>query len=335
MKRYVLAFWIAIFTIAPAGADTGDYMWNQRFEKKKLAAEKGNASAQYQLGNMYLKGRGTPQNHTLAREWFEKSAKQGHKRGQYKLAMMLYKGEGGGQDNAAAAEWFGRSAEQDYPPAQYYLAKLYADGLGVTQSMEQAIVWMERAEQNGYGAAKTALGRLRAKQSTSARAEPGRAEPRPAHKTAKPKPATPKPAPQRSSARKKKAGDYREILLSENWVTFEGPSLYLASDITKCATSGNAIRCVSEQQTADEDYGLVNYTVETSVEGISDQGRFSPRFRWNVSLILPSDPDDPDLAIPINYGPQPEQYLDCEFVEDRKIKCSVRKTKQVVMFVGH
>lgn len=337
MKRYVFALVIMVFSVAPAGADTGDYMWNQRYEKKKLAAEKGKASAQYELGNMYLKGRGTKLDHGVARDWFEKAAKQGHKRGQYKLGLMLYKGQGGGKDYAAAAKWFEQSAGQDYAPAQYYLAKLYSEGLGVDKDMSVAVAWMEKAEQNGYGAAKSALSRLRAKQSSSsvARAAPPRSAP--AKKTSTPKKASKpkKPKPRKASGGKKNAGDYRELLMSENWVTFEGPSLYLPSDITECKQTGNTVRCVSEEQTADEDYGLVNYKVETTVEGISSSGRFSPRFRWNVSMILPSDPDDPDLKIPINYGAQPEQYLDCEFLANNKVKCTERKTRQTIMFVGH
>ena len=45
-------------------------------EKWQTLAETGDAAAQYNLGNLYGKGRGVPQNSAKARAWFEKAATQ-------------------------------------------------------------------------------------------------------------------------------------------------------------------------------------------------------------------------------------------------------------------
>ncbi|MCK5097449.1 MAG: SEL1-like repeat protein, partial [Desulfobacteraceae bacterium] len=44
----------------------------------KRAAEQGYAKAQYNLGAMYDKGIGVPQNRNKAAYWYRKAAKQGH-----------------------------------------------------------------------------------------------------------------------------------------------------------------------------------------------------------------------------------------------------------------
>ena len=43
----------------------------------RLAADQGNACAQYNLGIMYAKGQGVPQDYVLAHMWFNLSAAQG------------------------------------------------------------------------------------------------------------------------------------------------------------------------------------------------------------------------------------------------------------------
>ena len=50
-----------------------------------LAAEQGNANAQYNLGVMYAEGRGVPKNEQVAAAWYRKAAEQGHASAQQKL----------------------------------------------------------------------------------------------------------------------------------------------------------------------------------------------------------------------------------------------------------
>ena len=47
----------------------------------RLAAEQGVAKAQFDLGVMYYKGRGVPQDFVYAHIWFNVAASQGHENG--------------------------------------------------------------------------------------------------------------------------------------------------------------------------------------------------------------------------------------------------------------
>ena len=55
-------------------------------------AEQGHALAQYNLGRMYSKGEGVPQNDKTAVKWYTTAAKQGNAKAQYSLAVYYYLG---------------------------------------------------------------------------------------------------------------------------------------------------------------------------------------------------------------------------------------------------
>jgi TPR repeat protein len=64
----------------------------------RLAAEQGNVAAQYNLGLMYAKGQGVPQNQKTAVKWYTLAAKQGNAGAQFNLGWMYGKGQGIPQD---------------------------------------------------------------------------------------------------------------------------------------------------------------------------------------------------------------------------------------------
>ena len=73
-------------------------------------AEQGNADAQYNLGLMYDKGHGVPQDYGQARQWYEKAAAQGNAMAQYNLGVLYRNGQGVPQDLVQAHKWFNLSA---------------------------------------------------------------------------------------------------------------------------------------------------------------------------------------------------------------------------------
>ena len=73
--------------------DRGDY--KEAVKWYRLAAEQGDAKAQYYLGAMYDKGQGVPQDHKEAVKWHRLSAEQGFAKGQYYLGVMYGNGRGG------------------------------------------------------------------------------------------------------------------------------------------------------------------------------------------------------------------------------------------------
>ncbi len=109
------------------------------------AAEQGDVYAQYNLGQMYAKGKGVPQDYTEALKWFHKAAEQGLHGARYRLGQMYAKGKGVPQDYTEAAKWFHKVAERGDPLAQSHLGILYAKGKGVPQDYVQAHKWFSLA----------------------------------------------------------------------------------------------------------------------------------------------------------------------------------------------
>jgi len=68
--------------------------------------------AQHNLGFMYDKGRGVPQDYTEAIKWYRKAAEQGYSSSQYNLGLMFVNGRGVPQDYVQAHKWFNLSASR-------------------------------------------------------------------------------------------------------------------------------------------------------------------------------------------------------------------------------
>ncbi len=108
-------------------------------------AEQGNAKAQYNLGLMYRKGQGVPQDDAEAVGWWRKAAEQGNAGAQNNLGVMYRNGHGVPQDDAEAVGWYRKAAEQGYATAQHNLGVMYGKGLGVPQDHVQAHMWFNIA----------------------------------------------------------------------------------------------------------------------------------------------------------------------------------------------
>jgi len=76
---------------------------------QSLAAQ-GNAEAQNNLGELYAKGQGVPQDYAQARQWYEKAAAQGHALAQNNLAELYFAGLGVPQDYVRAYLWVSLAA---------------------------------------------------------------------------------------------------------------------------------------------------------------------------------------------------------------------------------
>ena len=85
-----------------------------------LAAD-GVAQAQNNLGWMYSKGQGGPQDDKEATKWWRLAAEQGFSQAQNNLGVMYSKGQGVPQDDKEATKWWRLAAEQGFAPAEYNL----------------------------------------------------------------------------------------------------------------------------------------------------------------------------------------------------------------------
>ncbi|MBO6684571.1 MAG: SEL1-like repeat protein [Parvibaculum sp.] len=113
------------------------------------AAEQDLAAAQYRLATQYEKGRGVSQNDGLAREWYEKAAKSGNVKAMHNLAVIHAEGRGTAQDFKTAAGWFNQAANYGLGDSQYNLAILNERGLGIEKNPVEAYKWLDIAAKGG------------------------------------------------------------------------------------------------------------------------------------------------------------------------------------------
>ena len=125
MKTKPLTFLLALtFLFLFSGSVYGDDLqdgWSA-YERKdyktahKLLlplAEQGDADAQFNLGLMYQKGHGVPQDHKEAVKWYRLAAEQGLNFAQEILGIIYSIGMGGvSQDLKEAVKWLRLQAEQ-------------------------------------------------------------------------------------------------------------------------------------------------------------------------------------------------------------------------------
>ena len=104
--------WGADFYKGVDAAKSGDFATALR-EFRPLA-EQGIAEAQYNLGNMYRKGEGVPQDDKTAVKWYTLAAEQGYADAQNNLGVMYANGEGVIKDNVYAHMWGNIAASNGY-----------------------------------------------------------------------------------------------------------------------------------------------------------------------------------------------------------------------------
>ena len=97
-----------------------------------LAAEQGDATAQFSLGLIYRNGKGIPQNYETAVKWYTFAAEQGYTKAQYNLGLMYYNGEGVLTDFVYAHMWADISASKGSRLA-IKLLKLLTEKMNSTQ----------------------------------------------------------------------------------------------------------------------------------------------------------------------------------------------------------
>ena len=120
-----------------------------RVDPCRTAAGQGHAEAQVDLGFMYEKGYGVPQDYAEAVRWYRLSAKQGYALAQNNLGVMYGRGHGVPQDYVKAMEWYRRAAEQGNALGQNNLGTMYHNGHGELQDYVRAHMWFNLAAANG------------------------------------------------------------------------------------------------------------------------------------------------------------------------------------------
>lgn len=141
------------------------------FRFQMSLAEKGNAEAQYKVGEMYELGKSVPKDIQNALIWYEKAADQGHTKAGYKILYLEIQANGLNDFSKTQLGVLRQEAASGNPDAQYFLGKMYATGVGVPKSLNNALTWLNKATFNGVAeaeheaiAVEEELARIRAKE---------------------------------------------------------------------------------------------------------------------------------------------------------------------------
>lgn len=123
-------------------------------------AKEGKKEAQYQLGVLYVTGRGGNRNYFEAAEWFQLAAKQGVTGAQLQLGVLYLSGRGVQKNLSKASKLISLAAVKNNILAQYILGQMYIKGLGVPRDHGQAATWIRKAASMGHVRGQASLGYL-------------------------------------------------------------------------------------------------------------------------------------------------------------------------------
>lgn len=118
------------------------------------AASRGFAQAQYRVATFYERGLGVTQDNARAKIWYQRAAESGNIKAMHNLAVLSAGRAAKVPDYPTAARWFKAAAEHGLADSQFNLAVLHESGLGVERDSKQAHLWFALAARNGDQEAK-------------------------------------------------------------------------------------------------------------------------------------------------------------------------------------
>ena len=127
---------------------------------KSFIGEKGDKTAQFNLGLTYHYGYGVQQDYAEAFKWYSLAADQGLASAQNNLGLMYYLGDGIAKDYNEAYKWYILAAEQGFASAQFNLGLMYNNGDGIPKNNIDAYMWFKLASSNGDNDAKIEINKL-------------------------------------------------------------------------------------------------------------------------------------------------------------------------------
>lgn len=142
--------------------DFGEMNYTEAAAFYQIAAERGHAYAQSQLGMMYALGFGVRHDWPSSIKWLVASAKQGDTDANYALGGFYSDGRGVLPDRKVATQYYQKAARAGKSEAALELALLYSsdDFPDLTQDSKGAEKWFLTAADNGLQESNYFLGRL-------------------------------------------------------------------------------------------------------------------------------------------------------------------------------
>jgi cell division septation protein DedD len=162
--RYLIAAALLLAAPGPLTAQSvksGIEAWQRADYSDAVAiwrplAEKGDADAQFNLGQAYRLGRGVATNLAAAQTWFERAAKQGHLDAQTTLGLLLFQNG----DRAEGLKWLKQAADRGESRAQLVYGTALVNGDSVTQDPVLGYSYVSRAAAQGLEPARQTLAQM-------------------------------------------------------------------------------------------------------------------------------------------------------------------------------
>lgn len=116
----------------------------------RQAAERGHADAMFELGLLFLWGRGGPEDELEARHWELRAAEAGHARACLNMGARAASQWRGEPDLEAARRWYAQAADGGSAEAAARLCLMLANGDVETHEPGDAQYWFCVAKELGY-----------------------------------------------------------------------------------------------------------------------------------------------------------------------------------------
>ena len=151
---------IALLVIAVFVTEISAVHADMVFDFQMKLAQKGNAEAQFKVGEMYEAGRGVEKNMEEAMKWINKAAAQGNSAAGYKLLYNDLEKNGINTDNKTQLVALKSAAHAGEGYAQYYVGLMHSRGIGLEKNYDHALDWLGKASLVGVTAAETEIVRI-------------------------------------------------------------------------------------------------------------------------------------------------------------------------------
>jgi cell division septation protein DedD len=163
LRKSVLAALALSFAATPAAADVkaGVDAWTRgeyeaAIKQWRDPAIKGDADAQFNMGQAYKMGRGVKTDLNVALDWYRKAAAQGHLQAADSYGHLLhYQGK-----IPESLPYLQTSSDRGDPRAQYLLATELFNGVHIAKDWVRAYALMTRASSAGMAPASRSLAQM-------------------------------------------------------------------------------------------------------------------------------------------------------------------------------